>query len=321
MACERWRELLSAQLDGEDEAGDRARIDEHLAGCVGCRQWLDEAARVNRLIRTGPALPVPDLSGVIMAALDGHSFDGHAGNSGSTSGLSVAPALNAAPGGDVSDLVGRRGEVAASDNAGGAAGGAGRLVAALFAALGGVGAVQLVLGLAQIGGDAAGEHAHIASDLTASPGHLWHESAAWNVAVGAAFLVIALRRSRPTGLVPMLSAFVGMLLLLSVDDLSAGRVEIARLVSHGFVIIGYLIVVALSRVVAGQGRPPAGRQGAGTGWRLRADEAGLTTPVVPALRLVRRGATAHLGPAASLRTAGAASIGTNSTGTDIRRVA
>ena len=60
----------------------------------------------------------------------------------------------------------------------------------------------------------------------ATPGHLWHESAAWNVAVGAAFLFIALRRNRPSGLVPMLTAFVGMLApgaTAVIDDLTPGR--------------------------------------------------------------------------------------------------
>ena len=58
-----------------------------------------------------------------------------------------------------------------------------------------------------------------------APGHVWNESAAWNVAVGAGYLFIALRRTRPVGLVPMLTAFVGMLLLLSVNDLTGGRVK------------------------------------------------------------------------------------------------
>ena len=68
MACERWREMLSAQMDGEDDPADRPLVDEHLAGCAGCRQWLDRAATVNRLTRTGLATAVPDLSAAILAA-------------------------------------------------------------------------------------------------------------------------------------------------------------------------------------------------------------------------------------------------------------
>src|SRR4051812_42721597 len=67
MACERWREMLSAQLDGEDDPAARPLVDEHLAGCAACREWLDRAAAVNRLTR--PAVPVPDLGDRILAAL------------------------------------------------------------------------------------------------------------------------------------------------------------------------------------------------------------------------------------------------------------
>ncbi|GAA0814133.1 zf-HC2 domain-containing protein [Spirilliplanes yamanashiensis] len=212
MRCDDWRDLLSAQLDGEDDPARRDDVDAHLAGCADCRQWLDRAAAVNRLTRTGPAVTPPDLSAAILAALP--------------------PA--AAP---------RRPR---------------RLVTALYAALGLVGAVQLVLGLAQVGGGTTGAHSHAGAGLTATAGHLWHESAAWNVALGAGFLLVALRRSRPTGLVPMLTAFVAMLVLLSLNDLTTGRVDVQRLVSHGFVLAGYALVVALNRRPAGPADPRDG---------------------------------------------------------------
>jgi predicted anti-sigma-YlaC factor YlaD len=240
MACERWRELVSAQLDGEDDPADRPRVEEHLAGCAGCRTWLDRAAAVNRLTRTGLVADVPDLSAAILAALP------------------VAPER-------------RRWRVGPG---------------LLYVALAAVGAVQLILGLAQVGGGSSGAHVH--TGLDATPGHLWHESAAWNVAVGAGFLFIALRRNRPTGLVPMLTAFVGMLLLLSVNDLSAARVDTARLVSHGFVIVGYLIVVALSRVKGTSVQPPGDQVGSGNRWHfVEQDDA--PEPALPKLRLVPRG--------------------------------
>ncbi|WP_285689208.1 zf-HC2 domain-containing protein [Actinoplanes sp. NBRC 103695] len=237
MACDRWREMLSAQLDGEDDPADRPRVDEHVAGCAACREWLDQAAAVNRLTRTSLATPVPDLTAAILAAVPERK----------------PPLLSRAW---------------------------------LFVALAAVGAVQLILGLSQVGG-VAGSHTDHAG-LDATPGHLWHESAAWNVAVGAAFLFIALRRSRPSGLVPMLTAFVGMLLLLSVNDLSAGRVDAQRLISHGFVLVGYLLVVALSRKRTAPA-PPGSH--ATTGWRAHFDEAEDTVeeaPAGPRLRLVPR---------------------------------
>jgi predicted anti-sigma-YlaC factor YlaD len=222
MACESWREMLSAQMDGEDDPADRPLLDEHLAGCAGCRQWLDRAATANRLTRTSMATGVPDLSAAILAA---------------------------APASPPRRLITK---------------------ARLYVALAGIGAVQLILGLTQVGGGTSGAHVH--TGLDATPGHLWHESAAWNVAVGAGFLFIALRRSRPSGLVPMLTAFVGTLLLLSVNDLSAARVDATRLVSHGFVIAGYLLVVALSRLTATPAAPPGSRA---SGWRADfADDSG-----------------------------------------------
>ncbi|AGL13800.1 hypothetical protein L083_0290 [Actinoplanes sp. N902-109] len=239
--------MLSAQLDGEDDPADRARVDEHLTGCAGCREWLDRAATVNRLTRTGLVTDVPDLSGAIMAALTGP----------------VEAGTGAQPGVD------RRS----------------RATAILYVALAAVGAVQLILGLTQIGGGASSLHVHTGVDAT--PGHLWHESAAWNVAVGAGYLFIALRRTRPNGLVPMLTAFVGMLLLLSVNDLSAARVDGERLVSHGFVIMGYLLVVALSRVTGAFAQPPGSRMSPGAGWHLVEEEP--EAPSRPRLRLVPRG--------------------------------
>jgi predicted anti-sigma-YlaC factor YlaD len=231
--------MLSAQLDGEDDPVMRPLVDEHLAECAGCRDWLDRAATVNRMTRTAAVPDVPDLTDAILAAL---------------------PEQPAAP---------RRWRLP--------------VAALLYVALAAIGAVQLILGLTQVGGGVSAGHAH--NGLSATQGHLWHESAAWNVAVGAGYLFIALRRTRPTGLVPMLTAFVGMLLLISVTDLTGGRVDVSRLVGHGFVIAGYLLVVALSRGVGGEMRPPGAR--AGTGWRARFDTeaAGPEVPL-PGLRLL-----------------------------------
>src|SRR3954462_8560530 len=68
-SCERWREMLSAQLDGEDDPAGRPLVDEHLAGCAGCREWLDGPATVNRLTRIGVGV-APDLRASILAAAE-----------------------------------------------------------------------------------------------------------------------------------------------------------------------------------------------------------------------------------------------------------
>jgi predicted anti-sigma-YlaC factor YlaD len=269
--------MLSAQLDGEDDPATRLLVDEHLADCAGCREWLDRAATVNRLTRTG--VPVaPDLTAAILAALPG----------GPPAEDPLRPAA-----GSLRRVAGLR---RWASRWGAAEGRPSRwlpVAAGLYVALAAVGAVQLILGLGQVGGGVAGAHEH--AGLNATPGHLWHESAAWNVAVGAGYLFIALRRSRPSGLVPMLTAFVGMLLLLSVNDLTGGRVDSTRLVSHGFVIVGYLLVVALSRIPGGFAAPPGERVGsqggsgwwAGSGWRARfGEEAEPAGAGRPGLRLV-----------------------------------
>jgi hypothetical protein len=126
------------------------------------------------------------------------------------------------------------------------------LVVALRVLLGAFGAAQFVLGIAQVTNAATAAELH--GD---GSGHLWHESAAWNVAIGAGFGWIASRRGRPAGALPMLTAFVALLALLSVNDLLAGRVETERLLSHGFVLAGYAIVVALTRPALDPGRPPS----------------------------------------------------------------
>ncbi|MGC4821781.1 zf-HC2 domain-containing protein [Micromonospora sp. DT63] len=230
MGCEQWREILSAQFDGEETPAEQAGADAHLAECATCRRWYDRAAAVTRRARLTLAAPGPDLTHVILATLP-------------------AP---------------RR----LRD----------RLVLTLRAGLALIGALQLVLGLVQIGRGPSDAHVHDAAGTLAS-GHLWHEAAAWNIAVGAGFLFVAVRRTPPTGLLPTLSAFVGTLLLLSVNDLMTGRVEPPRLVSHGFLLAGYLIVVALSRTRRRLDGPPTQGRADRPAWRLAAgDELQATRP-------------------------------------------
>jgi predicted anti-sigma-YlaC factor YlaD len=62
MSCERWREAISAQLDGEDPGVDGALLTAHLARCAGCRSFAAAAADARRGQRVGLAPQVPDLS-------------------------------------------------------------------------------------------------------------------------------------------------------------------------------------------------------------------------------------------------------------------
>lgn len=146
-----------------------------------------------------------------------------------------------------------------------------RFAQGLRLGLGALGVVQLLLGVAQITALDAGitGHAHTAPTAGVASGHLWHESAAWNVAVGAAFAWIAWRRTRPAGILPILTAFVTVLALLTANDAVAGRVDTSRILSHGFILAGYAILLTLGRPRFDNLDPPAGRDR--TGWRLRLD--------------------------------------------------
>lgn len=74
MDCAYCRELLSARLDGEPlvlEGGRTdlaARVDAHVATCVGCRTFIERATALHRSARVRPAEAVPDLAPGIVAA-------------------------------------------------------------------------------------------------------------------------------------------------------------------------------------------------------------------------------------------------------------
>ena len=160
-----------------------------------------------------------------------------------------------------------------------------RVAITLRVLLGALGAVQFVLGTAQIAGIAGTQHLHDLTGTTVPPNHLWHESAAWNVAIGAGFAWIALRRTRPVGILPTLTAFVVVLTLLSANDMIVGRVDLSRILSHGFIVAGYLIILALTRPALDPGEPPHQRQPGPSRWRVSFEPED-ATPAAP-LRLVR----------------------------------
>jgi predicted anti-sigma-YlaC factor YlaD len=137
-----------------------------------------------------------------------------------------------------------------------------------------VGAAQFLLGVLQAA--SLGGVSMTASDGMvegAMPGHLVHESAAWNIALGAGFVFVAWRRTRPTGILPILTVFVAVLSLLSLADLVDGQVNPGRLSSHLFVVVGYLAVLLLSRRTMSLDYPPPGRQRERVPSRWRLDPA------------------------------------------------
>ncbi|MEU8075396.1 zf-HC2 domain-containing protein [Catellatospora citrea] len=146
-----------------------------------------------------------------------------------------------------------------------------------------VGLGQFLLGVAQISSLAAAErHAHSAVGSVSS-GHLWHESAAWNVAIGAALAWLAWRRTRPAALLPVMTAFVIVLSLLTANDALADRVEASRVWSHGLVLVGYGLLLALNHPRLRGDEPPARASRPGGTWSLRRgdDGDGPLAPVYP----------------------------------------
>jgi len=100
------------------------------------------------------------------------------------------------------------------------------------------GLVQWALAIPGLSGDSVGMHMAM---------HASHESAAWNLAVGASFIAVAVRPARALGAAPILGTFLAALAVLSLPDFVAGQVEVTRLASHGGVAIGLLLVVLLTR--------------------------------------------------------------------------
>ena len=77
--------------------------------------------------------------------------------------------------------------------------------------------------------------------------HAAHETAAWNVALGAAFLATAVRPKRAAGVLPLLAVFVGVLAVLSVRDVAGGAVAVGRLATHAGIVAGLALVYLLVR--------------------------------------------------------------------------
>jgi predicted anti-sigma-YlaC factor YlaD len=69
MQCPAYREALSARIDGELLGLPERALDEHLATCVDCAAWADDAALVTRRARLASAPAVPDLTARVLQAL------------------------------------------------------------------------------------------------------------------------------------------------------------------------------------------------------------------------------------------------------------
>ncbi|MER7015424.1 zf-HC2 domain-containing protein [Saccharopolyspora sp. NPDC000359] len=121
---------------------------------------------------------------------------------------------------------------------------------------------QLLLGLVQVIGSAdLGHGGHLSA-------HLFNESTAWNVALGVGLLLSAVRPRTAPGLLPVLSAFLVVLVGFSVVDLLNEAVPAARLLSHGFLVAGLVLLVVVRHdhrdaPEPGAAAPPGHRAGTG----------------------------------------------------------
>src|SRR3954463_12706860 len=69
MPCPRFREAISARLDGEALGMPAAELDVHLDRCAACSDWSAQAGLVTRRAGLAAAPAVPDLTATVLAAL------------------------------------------------------------------------------------------------------------------------------------------------------------------------------------------------------------------------------------------------------------
>jgi predicted anti-sigma-YlaC factor YlaD len=167
-----------------------------------------------------------------------------------------------------------------------------RAAGAVRVGLGGLGVGQVALAICGIAAAAGHDHGGVVELAGGSAAHLVHESSAWNLAIGVAFLLAAMGSRRVSGMVPVLGAFIGSLAVLSVLDLVGGGVEVGRLLGHGVALAGLVLLMALGRL-AGDGGGGADRAAA-DGFDVPAVDG----PDAAEERRTRRGSGGGLAPSA-----------------------
>ncbi|MBK1787644.1 zf-HC2 domain-containing protein [Prauserella cavernicola] len=125
---------------------------------------------------------------------------------------------------------------------------------------------QAGLGFGQLLG-MGGAHAGHATGA----GHLGNESAAWNLAIGIGLLWAALRPKSAGGLLPALTGFAVVLGVVSVSDLVGGAVTEGRVLSHGIMLAGVVLLFFVHRQSrSGEGPAPVAdgaEPGGASAWR------------------------------------------------------
>ncbi|MGP4017481.1 zf-HC2 domain-containing protein [Saccharopolyspora sp. 5N708] len=105
---------------------------------------------------------------------------------------------------------------------------------------------QIALGVSQVLGiNNFANHGHHMGDVMT--GHLFNESTAWNLALGLGMLWTAWRIRASSGLLPVLAAFLAVLSGFSIHDLINDTVPIGRLLTHGLLVLGLVLLLLMKR--------------------------------------------------------------------------
>lgn len=111
--------------------------------------------------------------------------------------------------------------------------------------LGLVALCQLALGIVEVFGVGLMTMGH---DMGGSMSqHLFNESTSWNLALGVGMLWAAWRTRASAGLITPMSVFLVVLTGFSVHDLINGDVSISRLISHGLLVAGLVLLLLVER--------------------------------------------------------------------------
>jgi predicted anti-sigma-YlaC factor YlaD len=141
-------------------------------------------------------------------------------------------------------------------------------------ALGVVAVAQLSLALAQFLGVGQGA-THAGHDAVPVANHLFNEGTAWNLALGLGLFWAAFRPRTAAGLIPVLSVFLAVLIGYSAHDLVAGTAPVARVLGHGLLLAGLILLILVHRKNGGATPGHALDTGTGT-------EVGTATATAPA---------------------------------------
>lgn len=117
------------------------------------------------------------------------------------------------------------------------------------------------------------------ADPMSPPAHVAHESGAWNLALAAALLGVALRPRQAVAVAPFLGVFVTVLAVVSLPDVASGRMPLTRFGPHLLVLAGFGLVSALARAASRPAPTPFGepRDDVRPAPRTRADDAGVAS--------------------------------------------